>query len=371
MDSIDEQFDLLTQRFIVNRWKTPIGREVRDQIIKCAKQGNDLDVLLKPYVLEHPANIEPYDYPFYPPDAMESQEFWVLTHDDLRGIHFFGEDFSATMVFARKNLSYTVFTECNLTNADLEMTNLTRAKFERCDLSNTIFAYLTAINTEIIDSNLRGACILGSYFNSVYFYGSDLRDVYFEDNEMINLKVNYQTKINKNLQAKWHERRLPTKQLADVYRAIRVAYQNEELYSFSDLYLMKERVANRKYNFWQRFLEKKNWMRFYVWFRDLIWSLLAGYGTKPHRVVVVGVFMSLIYALVYYSYGGPPETSGIPTNFLGSLYFSLTTFATLGYGDLTYAEGHDAMRLLSTSEAIMGAVLMAFFVVVTARKIIR
>lgn len=365
------QFDLLTQRFITNRWKTPIGRELRDQIITCARTGGNLDELLKPHVLEHPANIEPYDYPFYPPDAMEEKEFWLLTHDDLRGIHLYGEDLANTMVFARKNLGYAVFSECNLSGVDLEMTNLCFTKFERCNLSNAIFAYVTAIETVIIDSNLRGACLLGSTFQDVDVCGSDLRYVYFEDNEIKNLSVNYQTKFNKSLHAKWHNRLIPTKQLADIYRAIRLAYQRAGLYNLSDRYLMQERVSNRRYILWNRFLEKRTLKTFSAWWIDLVWSLIAGYGTRPHRVVLAGLVMSLVYALIYYFAGGPPEIHGRSAGFLGAVYFSLTTFATLGYGDLTYPEKYYILRLLSTSEAILGAILMALFVVIVARKIIR
>jgi hypothetical protein len=56
---------------------------------------------------------------------------------------------------------------------------------------------------------------------------------------------------------------------------------------------------------------------------------------------------------------------------MSAMYFSFTTFATLGYGDLSYGPSHPWMRFLSTSEAWVGAVIIALFVAVMARKMLR
>ena len=53
-------------------------------------------------------------------------------------------------------------------------------------------------------------------------------------------------------------------------------------------------------------------------------------------------------------------------NFPDSLYFSLITFTTLGYGDFRPLEGWG--RILAGSEAFIGAFMMALFVYTFARR---
>ncbi|MBI4825146.1 MAG: two pore domain potassium channel family protein [Nitrospirae bacterium] len=54
-----------------------------------------------------------------------------------------------------------------------------------------------------------------------------------------------------------------------------------------------------------------------------------------------------------------------------SLLLLYTTFATLGYGDLHYGAEHPLLRITSTLEAFIGAVIISLFVVVLSKKILR
>ena len=122
-------FDLFTQRFIVNRWNTPVGREVRDRVIERIHAGEPIIDVLESCVLKHPDNVAPREFPYYPPDAIKENEFWVLSDDDLRGIHFYDEDFSNAIALARKNLSYSSFNRCTLNNVSFEYSDIANAKF--------------------------------------------------------------------------------------------------------------------------------------------------------------------------------------------------------------------------------------------------
>jgi len=53
-------------------------------------------------------------------------------------------------------------------------------------------------------------------------------------------------------------------------------------------------------------------------------------------------------------------------NFWDCLYFSVTTFTTLGYGDFRPLEG--LSRIFSGTEAFIGAFIMALFVYTFARR---
>jgi len=55
-------------------------------------------------------------------------------------------------------------------------------------------------------------------------------------------------------------------------------------------------------------------------------------------------------------------------DFLECLYFSFATFTTVGYGD--YAPSQ-AFQLVATAEAFFGAFMIALFVLVFGRKMLR
>jgi len=99
--------------------------------------------------------------------------------------------------------------------------------------------------------------------------------------------------------------------------------------------------------------------------------LLFGYGERPVRVLVASAFIIIFCALLYTQPGalkfreGPTEPS-----FRQSLYFSTTTFTTLGYGDF-YPSPHGFCRTLAMAEAVTGGCLMALFVVCLAKRFSR
>ena len=116
MDKVRYSFDFVTQRFIVSRWETELGRKVRDEVIWGLKHSVIVREILNPYIKEHSENVEPYGYPYYPKDQMTANAFWVITGDDLRGIKLYGEDFSGSSSFEGKDFTYGWFADCNLSN---------------------------------------------------------------------------------------------------------------------------------------------------------------------------------------------------------------------------------------------------------------
>lgn len=95
--------------------------------------------------------------------------------------------------------------------------------------------------------------------------------------------------------------------------------------------------------------------------------LLFGYGEKPQRVFIAGVLVILVCSVVYFLAGAvaPSGTTTPTTTFLEAFHFSAVTFTTLGYGDLVPL---GAWRLMADVEAIVGAALMALFIVGLTRK---
>ena len=363
------KFDLPTQRFIVNRWSTKHGERVRDEIISGIKNSVELRAILDPYVLHHSENTEPYGYPVYPKDVMNKDDFWVLTSDDLRGIQFYNEDFSESRSLEVKSLSYCSFYNCDLTGANLERTELSYARFDRCKLDRVVFAAAGGFSTRLKNCSAKNACMWSSGFMDCDFSGTDLTGAYFEDAVIEDVTVNYLTRIDIRLNTRWKSRVMPPEQGPDVLRAIRIAYERAELSSLADRFLLSERTEQRRHVLWPRLSNDKSPFAFSAWAISLISGWSSGYSTKPTRVLMIGLFAAFLFAGVYVALGAPSGLKG--NTFLEAIYFSLTTFCTLGYGDIAYGSAHPLLRIFSALEGWLGATLISLFVVVLARKIFR
>lgn len=84
----------------------------------------------------------------------------------------------------------------------------------------------------------------------------------------------------------------------------------------------------------------------YSGFLNILW----GYGERPSRIFGISIITILLFAYVYcYSANSSPETKD---NFLNSVYYSMVTFTTLGYGDIS--QSSEILKLLSGFEALLG-----------------
>jgi len=96
------------------------------------------------------------------------------------------------------------------------------------------------------------------------------------------------------------------------------------------------------------------------------WAV-AGFGLRPHRVMLVAMLVVFVYALVYWTTGGVIHAGdGRRPDFWTALYFSGITFTTIGYGDYLPTPG---LRLVALTEGFLGAFMVGFFVVVTASRL--
>lgn len=93
---------------------------------------------------------------------------------------------------------------------------------------------------------------------------------------------------------------------------------------------------------------------------SLISYLIWGYGLKVSRVCASALIIISGYAVVYYLHG---PTLNSPVD---SLYYSVVTFTTLGYGDILPSSGN--MKLICASEALLGALTMGLIIGVFSKK---
>lgn len=100
-------------------------------------------------------------------------------------------------------------------------------------------------------------------------------------------------------------------------------------------------------------------------------SLLWGYGEKPFRTFWVGLGIIFFCGLIYH-WGGQIRVIDVGVkqiSYAESLYFSIVTFATVGYGD--YLPVNLVARTCAVFEAMSGIILTPLFLVALTRRYLR
>jgi hypothetical protein len=80
---------------------------------------------------------------------------------------------------------------------------------------------------------------------------------------------------------------------------------------------------------------------------------------KLIMIIFYGIFNIFIFAILYYSFGVTNSGNHVYIDFMTSMYFSIVTWTTLGYGDFGPIE---YLRLFAAVEALMGYIYMAIMI---------
>ena len=159
------------------------------------------------------------------------------------------------------------------------------------------------------------------------------------------------------------------KEAEETYRDLRKASEAQGIFTMSGRYIQQELTMRRLQ------MPRYSGKRLLSWLVDLF----SGYGEKPLNVVLFSLgligFCGLLYFLVGVRHGGLglglDLERGLLANLadlLDCLYFSVVTFTTLGYGDIS---PHGLARPIAAFEAFVGSFTMALFVVVFVKKMTR
>jgi hypothetical protein len=174
------------------------------------------------------------------------------------------------------------------------------------------------------------------------------------------------------------------------YRRIKLSLSNEGDYEKAGDFFIKEKEMNRVLlglknevrsidaaeNASGEDIQKRNVGE---WVYQTIQYHFSAYGERPSLIARWSLIIISIFAFIYcitdvyfdsidgisFMQWGRWENVYIIFYYL---YFSIVTFTTLGYGDVAPTGG---MRFVAACEAVIGALLIAYFVVSLARKVMR
>ena len=249
-------------------------------------------------------------------------EFVNLCGLRLSGSIYFGEE---------GNLSLSYCACDNMVAENLEMASL---EFEHCSIKN-----LTLLNSKIQQWQFYDCFVTGDFTNSQLtninifggrfapiMSGCNLSEVEIETDKAIQ---------NHNLSA---------------YQLLKKTYADQGDDNNAIRYFIKEQEFIRK--------RTKGWKFVFKSLSALYW----GYGRKPHRIIWNSLLMIVLFSILYYFNREDILLNNGQADILSiwdCIYFSSTTFTTLGYGDYSPV---GLVRIGATLESLLGVLNVGFLV---------
>lgn len=273
-----------------------------------------------------------------------NMEGFQLAHADLHGIRL--------MVTGKKdgvNLSYCDLYRADLSGAHLFNINLNHSSLMKADFSDT----------NINSGDLRNTNMLGTTFLNTK-----------TEHVQWGKEIVQETKAYEALKEKKKKESMDYfEQSEEIYRNLRQVCEARGHFENAGFFFHKEMVMRRfqlsLFSF-NRFISK-------------VVDLFCGYGEKPLNVVFFSMSVILSAAVLFFFVGIHTANEEIIfslekslveniVNFFNSLYFSVVTFTTLGYGDIA---PFGIAKAIAAIEAFVGSFTLALFVVVFVKKMTR
>lgn len=279
---------------------------------------------------------------------------------DLRGAPLAGFDFRVAI--QEDDEGYTeeiaILSNIHFEGANLKHCSFEDGKIHDCFFEDADLTHAELKNASLNTCNFQSSDLTGANFNGTKLINCDFTDTTIKDittsTTIVDQKSNFGKELRSEKDQNYHFASIEYKQIKEMYK-------NSSLHTLADKYHYKEMCAKRKLT------SLTNPMR---WLNYIFGDLLCKYGTSFIRVLL-GCAIVMIGCAVLFTVNSSLLFHNQPLevhSFWNSLYFSIVTFTTLGYGDY-HAVG--AMRFIAALESFVGAALMSLFTVIVARNIIR
>lgn len=264
-----------------------------------------------------------------------------LSNTNLSDINLVNSGYKDGYTFTNSNLY-----KCNFKNAHCFKINLAGSSLMKADFSNA----------NLHCANLTNCNLLGTKFEN-----AKLENVIW-DKEIIQER-------NAKKANSFDEKVDLYQQAEEIYRNLRKITEADGLFETAGYFFQKEMQMRRKK------MPKFSLRRII----SKIVDVSCGYGERPTRIILISIFLILFFAFIYFLTGLQNSNGSLVYSslnsisentyiFLDTLYFSVVTFTTLGYGDILPL---GISKLFAGLEAFLGGFILAIFVIVFVKKMTR
>jgi hypothetical protein len=245
--------------------------------------------------------------------------------------------------------------DASLSSADLEEARIFESHLEGADLhdANLKGALLTGAHLERANlsiANLEGAKLRDAHLEGAFLMGVGLSsDTLLVDVDWGNYILGEEREGDKKKDKVW------LGMAEETCRCLKIWYTEHGMYDVAAKFYYREMEARRKALKWR----SKDWHhRLYT----ECMRALFGYGEGWKRILFWIAGFILFFALIYFAIG-----TLTPNTFLGSLYYSASSFIALGYGSWV-KEATGWVKGLGVFETFLGFFLMTLLLVTFVRK---
>lgn len=306
--------------------------------------------------------------------ASTDQAFW--TQADPQKRHHPGLAASLE-IWAKSGQSMQSF---SLRDCALSHINLVNPNHKGYDMRDADLYHADLTSAHMFAINLQGANLMKANLSHANLHCANLSDCNLLGAKLDNTKLDNVEWGDKLLQEK---QGIAAAREGDIAQAHDYFQQAEETYRNLRLQLEKSGLFETagEFFFSEMVMRRYQLPRFSsARIISFLVDRFCGYGEKPMRVVGFSMMLIFCCACIYFLSNGVihnGESLGLHTgnsllknlhDFFSCLYFSVVTFTTLGYGDLTPT---GIARGMAAIEAFSGSFTMALFVVVFVKKMTR
>jgi hypothetical protein len=230
-----------------------------------------------------------------------------------------------------------------LVSADLVGASLREAHLEGANLCNAQFDKTTSLNDAALD---------GVALDQITFDGVNLAVIEWSAVKVLGDETRAHAGMDEHGKRKDSATRLKEyKSAVRANRLLAVALRAQGLNEDADRYAYRAQM-----------LQSHVWARQGKWLANLgnnLLYVLAGYGYKPARSLLVYLATVLAFAVAYYTLGHnvtPPLSS------LDALVFSITSFHGRGFSPGEAVTLHNPLSVLAAAEAVIGLLIEISFI---------
>jgi len=302
-------------------------------------------------------------------DALDFSELDLsesnLADSDLAGVDFFSSDLE------RANLKM-----CSLAGAEMASSNLSSASLYKCDLKRTIFQEAKLVRAALSDSDCAGADFRGADLSGVNFSGANLTGANF-------MHANLEKAVMHGANITSIDCRYCNFTGVDLtltkfggYRTMKDRFYGVRGIDscFGNAVFIRD-VKDQDYIDTLRISIEAQSGGFTKWLQLALfraWGLID-HGRSLAKVGFYAVIVSTIYGLIYTADmnldWGMMDYSNSAQTWFTPFYYSLVTYTTLGYGDVT--ANSLVGEMLVISEVVVGYFTLGLLLSILANTVAR